>query len=88
MPQQLNVADLTVISAAFEPHGAIPTRHSGDGEDVAPALEWTGVPPGTRAFAVSSIGVAYIQLSTTTRGAPGQVAPVMTRGMTMGRPLR
>lgn len=52
MPQQLNVADLTVSSPAFEPHGAIPARHSGDGEDVAPALEWAGVPQGTRAFAV------------------------------------
>jgi hypothetical protein len=51
MPQQLNVADLTVSSPAFEPHGAMPARHSGDGEDVAPALEWTGVPAGTSAFA-------------------------------------
>ena len=52
MPQQLNVADLTVSSPAFEPHGAIPARHSGDGEDIAPALGWTGVPAGTRALAV------------------------------------
>jgi Raf kinase inhibitor-like YbhB/YbcL family protein len=30
----------------------MPARHSGDGDDVAPALEWTGIPAGTRAFAV------------------------------------
>ena len=43
MPQQLNLADLTVTSLAFEPHGAIPARRTGDGEDVAPGLEWSGV---------------------------------------------
>jgi Raf kinase inhibitor-like YbhB/YbcL family protein len=52
MPQQLNVQDLAIRSAAFEPHGAIPARHSTDGEDVAPALEWSGAPEGTAAFAV------------------------------------
>lgn len=52
MPQKLNVQDLAIRSAAFEPHGAIPTRHSTDGEDVAPALEWSGAPEGTAAFAV------------------------------------
>ena len=52
MPQKLNVADLKLTSPAFHHHTAIPERHSGDGEDVAPELEWTGVPEGTRAFAV------------------------------------
>jgi Raf kinase inhibitor-like YbhB/YbcL family protein len=52
MPQKLNVQDLEIRSAAFDAHGAIPTRHSSDGEDVAPALEWSGAPEGTAAFAV------------------------------------
>lgn len=52
MAQQLNVQDLSVRSPAFSHHERIPERHTGDGEDVAPALEWTGAPEGTRAFAV------------------------------------
>lgn len=52
MPQELNVADLKISSDAFEDHGRIPERHTGDGEDVSPPLSWTGVPEGTRAFAV------------------------------------
>lgn len=52
MAQQLNVADLSISSPAFEPHGPMPARHTTEGEDVAPALEWTGAPEGTRSFAV------------------------------------
>lgn len=52
MPQKLNVADLRLETEAFGAHGAIPTRHTGDGEDVAPALSWSGVPDGTRSFAI------------------------------------
>jgi Raf kinase inhibitor-like YbhB/YbcL family protein len=52
MAQKLNVADLKVSSPAFDHHREIPARHSGDGEDVSPALEWSGVPEGTKAFAV------------------------------------
>lgn len=52
MAQQLNVADLRISSPAFGGHGQIPGRHTGDGEDVSPPLEWTGVPEGTRAFAL------------------------------------
>ena len=52
MPQKLNVADLKLRSPAFGGHERIPDRHTGNGEDVAPALEWTGVPDGTEAFAV------------------------------------
>src|SRR2546421_7670974 len=52
MAQKLNVADLKVSSPAFEHHREIPKRHAGDGEDVAPALEWSGAPDGTQAFAV------------------------------------
>ncbi len=52
MPQKLNVADLRLRSSAFEGHKPIPSRHTGDGEDVSPPLEWTGVPQGTEAFAI------------------------------------
>lgn len=55
MTQKLNVADLAVRSPAFDTHGSIPERHTGDAGDVSPALEWSGVPVGTRSFAV----VAY-----------------------------
>jgi Raf kinase inhibitor-like YbhB/YbcL family protein len=52
MAQKLNVADLEIRSPAFDNHKRIPERHAHDGQDVAPALEWSGVPDGTRAFAV------------------------------------
>ena len=52
MPQKLNVADLKLTSPAFKHHERIPDRHTGDGEDVSPELAWTGVPEGTKAFAV------------------------------------
>ena len=52
MPQELNVADLKLTSPAFRHHERIPDRHTGDGEDVSPELQWSGVPDGTKAFAV------------------------------------
>src|SRR5436305_15243004 len=52
MAQKLNVANLKLRSSAFEGHKQIPSRHTADGEDISPALEWSGVPDGTAAFAV------------------------------------
>lgn len=52
MAQQLNVQDLKIQSPAFESHGTIPARHAVDGEDIAPELRWSGVPEGTKSFAV------------------------------------
>jgi Raf kinase inhibitor-like YbhB/YbcL family protein len=52
MAQKLNVASLKLSSPAFSGHGPIPGRHSSEGEDIAPPLEWSGVPAGTRSFAV------------------------------------
>jgi Raf kinase inhibitor-like YbhB/YbcL family protein len=52
MAQKLNVQDLAIRSSAFEPHERLPERHTGDGDNVAPALEWTGVPSGTESFAL------------------------------------
>jgi Raf kinase inhibitor-like YbhB/YbcL family protein len=52
MAQQLNVADLKVRSPAFDGHSRIPDKHTSNGDDVAPPLEWSGVPDGTKSFAV------------------------------------
>jgi len=52
MAQKLNVADLRVASPAFDDHRPIPPRHAKAGDDVAPALSWSGAPDGTKAFAV------------------------------------
>jgi hypothetical protein len=52
MTQNLNVADLRLRSPAFAGHKPIPPRHTSDGEDVAPPLEWSGVPEGTKSFAI------------------------------------
>ena len=52
MPQELNVQDLRIRSSAFDGQKRIPEEHTGDGEDRAPALEWSGVPDGTKSFAV------------------------------------
>jgi Raf kinase inhibitor-like YbhB/YbcL family protein len=43
---------LTVTSSAFAPNGSIPTEFTCEGEDVSPPLHWTGVPAGTKSFAV------------------------------------
>ncbi|MDX6708309.1 MAG: hypothetical protein QOI48_4155 [Solirubrobacteraceae bacterium] len=52
MAQNLNVADLTLRSPAFSNHESIPRRHAQDGENLAPPLDWSGVPDGTKAFAL------------------------------------
>ena len=43
---------LALTSTAFDPHGAIPGQHTGEGANVSPALEWSEVPEGTKSFAV------------------------------------
>jgi Raf kinase inhibitor-like YbhB/YbcL family protein len=39
-------------SSAFQHGGAIPRRHTCDGEDVSPPLQWSGAPDKTRSFAL------------------------------------
>lgn len=41
---------LQLSTTAFEHEGEIPKRHTCDGEDISPALEWSGVPEGTRSL--------------------------------------
>ncbi|WP_458526330.1 YbhB/YbcL family Raf kinase inhibitor-like protein [Onishia taeanensis] len=45
-------SSMQLTSSAFSAHGAIPTKHTGEGDNVSPALAWTDAPEGTRAFAV------------------------------------
>lgn len=41
-----------LTSSAFESGGAIPTRHTCDGEDVSPPLAWSDPPDGTVSYAL------------------------------------
>ena len=43
---------LTVRSPAFSEGQRIPRRHTGDGEDLSPALHWSSLPPGTKELAL------------------------------------
>jgi Raf kinase inhibitor-like YbhB/YbcL family protein len=44
--------DMQVTSSAFSAHQRIPKKHTGEGEDVSPALSWGEAPEGTQGFAV------------------------------------
>ena len=46
------LSNMQLTSSAFKQGGMIPKKHTGEAEDVSPALSWTGAPDGTRAFAV------------------------------------
>ncbi len=43
---------IVVTSPAFKEGTPIPTRHTCDGEDVSPALAWTGIPEGAKSIVV------------------------------------
>ena len=59
---------LTITSPSFPPHGMIPLRHTCDGQDVSPALSWTGVPATTKSLV----------LIVEDPDAPDPMAPKMT----------
>lgn len=46
------LSDMTLTSPAFEAGGRIPAKHTGEGEDVSPALSWANVPNETKSFAL------------------------------------
>lgn len=46
------LSDMTITSSAFKNGGAIGKKHTGEAEDVSPALQWNNIPQGTKAFAV------------------------------------
>ena len=52
MAQQLSIQDLAIESAAFDHHSSLPDRHTTEGEDVSPKLAWSGIPQGTKSFAL------------------------------------
>jgi hypothetical protein len=41
---------LTLSSASFQPNGAIPARHTCDGQDRSPPLVWAGLPSNTKSL--------------------------------------
>ena len=43
---------IQLASSAFDPGTIIPARFTGDGEDLSPQLEWSGLPPGTAELAL------------------------------------
>jgi Raf kinase inhibitor-like YbhB/YbcL family protein len=43
---------LALTSADFEPDGEIPSRFTCEGEDISPALAWTGTPEAARSLAL------------------------------------
>ena len=46
------LSDIQLSSPAFSQGGAIPSKHTGEGTDVSPALSWEKAPEGTKAYAV------------------------------------
>ena len=43
---------LTISSPAFAAGGSIPAKYTCEGQDVSPALTWTGVPAGAKSLAL------------------------------------
>jgi Raf kinase inhibitor-like YbhB/YbcL family protein len=43
---------LTITSPAFADKAAIPKRYTCEGEDVSPGIQWSGIPTGTKSFAL------------------------------------
>lgn len=44
--------NLKIDSPAFSQGGIIPREYTGEGDDISPALEWSGAPEGTASFAL------------------------------------
>ena len=47
-----SAGELAITSPAFEGGRPIPVAHTRDGENRSPALAWSGVPAGTKSFAL------------------------------------
>jgi Raf kinase inhibitor-like YbhB/YbcL family protein len=43
---------MKLTSSEFEHGGSIPSRHTCEGEDLAPSLAWSDLPPGTQSLAL------------------------------------
>jgi Raf kinase inhibitor-like YbhB/YbcL family protein len=51
-PKVKTMAKIKLVSPAFEAEAAIPKKYTGEGDDVSPPLEWSGLPEGTRELAL------------------------------------
>lgn len=45
-------SNMQLHSSAFDNNGSIPSKHTGEGEDISPEISWTNIPEGTKGFAV------------------------------------
>ena len=43
---------LKITSTAFEDQGAMAARYTCEGQDISPALQWEGLPEGTRSLSL------------------------------------
>jgi Raf kinase inhibitor-like YbhB/YbcL family protein len=50
--KEVEAMALQIKSGAFENGATIPKKYTCDGEDLSPALSWSGVPDGTKSFAL------------------------------------
>jgi hypothetical protein len=46
------LSDMQLTSTAFQHHGKIPKKHTGEGEDVSPPFSWSNAPEKTQSFAL------------------------------------
>ena len=46
------LSEIKLTSTAFEDRNAIPSRHTGEGDDVSPQMAWSGAPDGAASFAM------------------------------------
>ena len=80
MPQELRIGELKLRSPSVEYHKRIPERHTADGEDVSPALEWSGVPDGTATGLPEGGGDATLGLNSAGEAAYTGPAPPPDHG--------
>jgi Raf kinase inhibitor-like YbhB/YbcL family protein len=43
---------MRLVSTAFQEGSSIPRKHTGDGSDVSPPLQWSAAPAGVKSFAL------------------------------------
>jgi Raf kinase inhibitor-like YbhB/YbcL family protein len=46
-------AEMKLTSSAFEDGGIIPGKYTCDGDNISPPLTWSGIPEGTKCFAIT-----------------------------------
>ena len=80
---KLLTGNMRLRSSAFESHKRIPDRYSGYGDNVSPALEWTGVPAGAKALVLfvddpdgrDWVHWSVLDIDPATSGLPRNVSP-------------